>query len=693
MLTNGLQLLLLEYRTRRLARFTAWVLAYGAALWVADRLTRASGGVPGLLWFVFCVCVLVCSIYYLVRLVKVVRIHLLWRLRRRLVVAYVFIGFIPIILILILAILGAYIINGQFAAFLVVLKLRNHFDEIEQVNRVVDHEARFANPAAPQAVLDRIRSFYVTELIHHADSYPGLEITLNLGSVSRAFHLDGTPAATPVTLPKWLSGEEFAGIVADNGQIALRSVERVQTPAGVLTLVLSQPFTPALLDMVGEGIGPVVVVTKPMQGRTVNHDGTRVSTERGVFAQSGIISSNSVEIPEPLFPFDFAVYGASSLDPVLWGGERQEKVAAPVLVLVSSRIAALNSRLLGALGDFSWIYVYVFKALAVIFLIIEGVALVIGVRMTRSITRTVDKLYDATERVKAGDLSYRIQIPPHDQLTALSGAFDSMTASVQRLMQESQERMRLQSELDIAREVQNRLFPQSAPRVPGMELYGVCKAARSVSGDYYDFLKLDDHRVGLVLGDVSGKGISAALLMAAIQSALRAQFYDGFAGGEGLKPTELLTAKVVDRLNRQLYANTPLEKYVTFFFAIYDSATRKLAYTNAGHLPPFLFRGEGIERLRTGGTVVGLFPAMTYEVGEVQLERGDLLVAYTDGITEPENIYGEEFGEGRLLEVTRRAQNAPPEVLAAEIYRTVDEWTGSPELQDDMTLVLARTVA
>src|SRR5208337_421232 len=185
--------------------------------------------------------------------------------------------------------------------------------------------------------------------------------------------------------------------------------------------------------------------------------------------------------------------------------------------------------------------------------------------------------------------------------------------------------MRLQSELDIAREVQHRLFPQTVPKVPGLDLYGVCKAARSVSGDYYDFLKLDEHRVGLVLGDVSGKGISAALLMAAIQSALRAQFYNGAGGGGSPTLAEISTARVVDRLNRQVYANTPLEKYVTLFFAIYDARTRNLSYTNAGHLAPLLFRDGKIERLRTGGTVVGLFPTVAYEVGEIRIEPHDLL--------------------------------------------------------------------
>ncbi len=691
MLTKAFELLLQEYGTRRLARFTAWVLAYGAALWVADRFTRASGGVPGLLWFVFWVCALVSGVYYLIRLLRFIRTRLLWRLQRRLVVAYVLIGVVPISLILLLVFLGAYIINGQFAAYLVVLRLHDHFDEIEQVNRVVLHQARYGGEKSPPAMLERIRNFYVTELVDYTKSYPGLVITLHLGNVTRSFFLDGKPAENPAVVPSWVKGQEYANIVDDQGQLALRSVERTATPAGDLTLVLSQPFTPQLLDLVGHGIGPVgVALYKQAEPRAAKNAKMIETTPGETYVPGNSIHSQSVKLPDPVYSFDYQVFGASSLDPILWGGDKEEKAGAPAYVYVSSRIAALNSRLLATLGDLSEIYVLAFKAVAIILLLIEGGALLIGIRMTRSMTRTVDTLYDATERVKAGDFSYRTHFPPQDQLSALGGAFDSMTASVERLMQESQERLRLQSELDIAREVQRQLFPQSVPRVPGLDLYGVCKAARSVSGDYYDFLKIDEYRVGLVLGDVSGKGISAALLMAGIQSALRAQFYDGLVGGQSSTLAQLSTARVIDRLNRQIYANTPLEKYVTFFFAVYDARTRNLSYTNAGHLPPVLFRDGKMERLRTGGTVVGLFPSVTYEGGEIRLEPNDLLLAYTDGITEPENTYGEEFGESRLLEVARGMLDASPEVLVTEIYRSVDEWTGSPELQDDMTLMLAR---
>jgi sigma-B regulation protein RsbU (phosphoserine phosphatase) len=590
-----------------------------------------------------------------------------------------------------LVVLGAYIINGQFAAYLVVLRLRDHFDEIEQVNRVVLHEARYGGEKSPPVLLDRIQNFYVKELVNYTKSYPGLVITLHLGKATRSFLLDGRPAENPSAVPAWMTGGEYANIVADMGRLALRSVEQTATPAGVLTLVLSQPITPDLLDLVGDGIGPVGVVSYKQKGpAAAKKEKIVVTTSQGDYVPGDSIHSQSLKLPDPVSRFDFEVFGASSLDPILWGGDKEEKAGAPAFVYVSSRIVTLNNRLLATLGDYSGIYVYAFKAVAIIFLVIEGVALLIGMRMTRSMTRTIDTLYDATERVKAGDLSYRTHFPFHDQLTALGEAFDSMTASVERLMQESHERLRLQNELDIAREVQRQLFPQSAPKVPGLDLYGVCKAARSVSGDYYDFLKLDEYRVGLVLGDVSGKGISAALLMAGIQSALRAQYYDATAGDPNPALAHSSTGQVVERLNRQLYANTPLEKYVTFFLAIYDARTRNLSYTNAGHLPPVLFRDGHTERLRTGGTVVGLFPAMTYEVGEVRLEPRDLLLAYTDGMTEPENTYGEEFGEARLLEVARRMLHAPPEVMAETIYRSVDEWTGSPELQDDMTMVVAR---
>ena len=693
MFTALLKVLLLEYRTRRMARFTVWMLAYGVALWSVDRL---SSGAPGTLWALFWLTAITCGLYYLGRLLGFIRRRLLWRLRWRLIVTYVFIAFVPIALIVFLVGLGIFIVSGQFAALLVASNLRQHVDELQQVNRAVAHGTHLNDSSRAGEVLDRLQNFYLKELKQHAVSYPGLEVTLRIGSQVRAFRLDGTKIEPSVTIPAWFKQQEFAGFVIDGGQLALRSIERSPTAGDSLVAILSQPITPELLDMAGEGIGPVGVMTfRPTQredkeAKPTSEVHVRIETPRRSYDQSANFNSKRTKLPEPANRFDFTVLGASSLDPVSWQGETQQKVAMPAFVYVSSRIMALDHLLLETLGEFSQVYVFLFKTVAVVFLIIEGVALIIGVRLTRSITHTVDRLYGATERVKKGDFSYRIRVPSNDQISALGEAFDSMTASVERLLRESEEKLRLESELEIAREVQAQLFPRSAPEVPGLALYGVCKAARLVSGDYYDFLKLGENRVGLVLGDVSGKGISAALLMAAIQSALRAQFYDGFASISGSHTSSFSTAAVVSRLNLQLYENTPREKYVTFFFAVYDAATRTLTYTNAGHLPPVLLRRGQVYRLNVGGTVVGLFSPLTYEQVEIPIQPGDLLLAFTDGITEPENIYGEEFGEDRVLEVVRRALSASPQILVEEIYRSVSDWTGSPELQDDMTLVVAK---
>ena len=256
------------------------------------------------------------------------------------------------------------------------------------------------------------------------------------------------------------------------------------------------------------------------------------------------------------------------------------------------------------------------------------------------------------------------------------------------------EKERLQSELEIAKEVQNQLFPKDTPTLRTMELTGLCKPARMVSGDYYDFLCLDHKRVALAIGDVAGKGISAALLMASIQSIMRTQLTAGssaLAAAANGRPTQVFsTAHAVSQLNTQLYASTSPEKYATFCFGIYDEDRRMLSYTNAGHLPPILIRGESATLLEVTGTVVGAFPKMQYEERSIALHSGDMLVAYTDGIAEPENEYGEEFGADRLTDLLLRYQNECSHELIARVMESVQQWTHATELFDDMTVLVAR---
>src|SRR4029077_20142350 len=201
------------------------------------------------------------------------------------------------------------------------------------------------------------------------------------------------------------------------------------------------------------------------------------------------------------------------------------------------------------------------------------------------------------------------------QLGALSESFNSMTASVSTLIAEERRLQRLEHELAIAREVQAQLFPKERPALQGVEIEAVCRPARVVSGDYYDFLPLGPGRLGIALADISGKGISSALVMASLQAALRSQaLFNGRGPGS--------TGEIVARLNQHLYRSTAPDRFATFFYGVYDAQTRRLEYTNAGHPPPLCISGKQVQRLSAGGTVLGLFDNERYESQVIEIAPG-----------------------------------------------------------------------
>jgi sigma-B regulation protein RsbU (phosphoserine phosphatase) len=688
MLASALDVLLREYRARPMARFTAWLIAFGAALWVEGIV---SGGAPGLLWAVFVIGLAVSAGYYIVRLVGAFKHHVLWHLRRRLVVTYVFIAVVPIALILVLVGRGIVIANGQFAAFLVTLNVNDQVDQLEQVNRIVAHEAYVSPARTPDQLLDHLQQFYVRQLSQHSASYPGLEIALRVGNQERAFHLNGKPIPQFPAIPPWFKSEEFSGVVVDGGRLLLRAADQGETRAGKITMILSEQFSPELLDQLGQGIGPIGVIEAEVGGIVPIQplSGSLPATAGVKLQEQVIVRSNSLRLPPPANFLDTDVSGTSSLKVIRWDATPKQFLSEPVLVYVTSRLSILSHHLLATLGRFSRIYLIVFLLIAIVFLLIELLSLIAGIRLTRTITGTVDRLYEATEHIRAGDLSHRINMPAQDQLSSLGEAFDNMMESLQRLLRESQEKTRLEHDIQIAREVQEQLFPTGAPKVPGLELYGICRPARGVSGDYYDFLPVGSERVGIVLGDVSGKGVSAALIMAAIQSLIRTRLYMDSSDGEP-DSERFSTARFFGVLNQQMFENTPEEKYATCFYALYDSGTRQLVYTNAGHPAPVLLRNGEVVRLEAGGTPLGLISPMSYREVKVVLEPGDTLIAFTDGFTESENSFEDQFGENRLIEAVQRARGNPLPALVDEIYRSVEEWTGGGEPQDDMTLIVAR---
>jgi sigma-B regulation protein RsbU (phosphoserine phosphatase) len=266
-----------------------------------------------------------------------------------------------------------------------------------------------------------------------------------------------------------------------------------------------------------------------------------------------------------------------------------------------------------------------------------------------------------------------------------------MTERIQHLIVEVKEKERLENELTIARDVQSQLFPKEFPRLKTLEVFGSCLPARTVSGDYYDFVPLGANRAALAIGDISGKGISAALLMAHIQSALRSQLMHANSPSDGPKIV-LSPAGVLSILNDHLYTSSPPEKYATFFLGLYADEPGQLIYTNAGHLAPMVVRRKEVLRLPGDGFPVGLFPGAQYEQQAFSLEAGDLLVGFTDGVTETPNRDGEEFGDRRLIELLMRHGEKPLERIAEEIGASVASWAGDAERHDDTTLVIARRV-
>jgi sigma-B regulation protein RsbU (phosphoserine phosphatase) len=334
---------------------------------------------------------------------------------------------------------------------------------------------------------------------------------------------------------------------------------------------------------------------------------------------------------------DFKVTSGAEV-PVLDWARGMETNPAPVSV--TTRLSQLYDLGFSSLGDLGSTIEFVLFLLLVALILFEAAAWWIGTRLSRSITGAVAQMYLATTHINRGDFNHRIPITSNDQLAALANSFNSMTESIQNLVLEQKEKQRLENEITIAQEVQAQLFPRHITQLPSLEVFGFCRPARSVSGDYYDFLSLGPDRLLLAVGDVSGKGISAALLMATIHSAVRAYSVEGIPalrqleavsggpavltrGGSLIEGAEVCPGTLLSLLNHQLYHSTPQEKYATLFLAMYDAESRRLTFSNAGHLPPLVLSKSGVvKRLEDGGTVVGLFDDIHYDEDSVQLRPG-----------------------------------------------------------------------
>ena len=267
---------------------------------------------------------------------------------------------------------------------------------------------------------------------------------------------------------------------------------------------------------------------------------------------------------------------------------------------------------------------------------------------------------------------------------------ERLSKAVDRVRESITDRDLLRREVADASETQARLLAQSLPSSVSLDYSGVCRAARGVGGDYYDFLPIGERRIGIALADVSGKGLFAGLLMASLQARI-----------QSIAPRHGEALEDLGReINQLMHSTTDTNRYASFFYGLYDDATRELCYINAGHNPPLLLRprdgaaggGPRTIRLETTGTVIGLIPDAEFRKDSIQLLPGDILLLYTDGVTETRNRQGEEFGEARFEDLVRRQVDRPASELRDAILEAVDRFRGDAPQHDDITLVVIKVV-
>jgi phosphoserine phosphatase RsbU/P len=613
------------------------------------------------------------------------RQRILWRLRNRLIVTYVFIGVLPTALLVAMALITLYGFAGQFAIFEVTSEINSQLRRMEAVNAAVGNEL-----AARLERGDNSSAESLAGLKKRDSSWRRRHMYAWYGD--KELYLSDEAQVEKLSQPNFLKGK-LQNIVRDRDGLYLRVATELPVGSKRLIVITSEPFDRELVGKIAADMGEITlsesIVRKGEAGISANvHPAFTVG-----------------QLPPAAGNTDWEVAFFAPLPVLDWDTGASAQDGA--VIRVYTRPSVLYAHLFATWGEFVRGVEYILLAILIFFAVIVLIALLIGTRMTRTVTGAVAQLYDATRNVDRGDFSHRIPVKSTDQLAQLSLSFNSMTASIEKLIQEQKEKQRLEGELAIAQEVQAQLFPRQATELESLEVHGFCRPARTVSGDYYDFLTASSHKLILAVGDISGKGISAALLMATIHSAVRAYSVEslpqmretvgaGTLGGtarvtvawpEGI---EISPGALLGLLNHQLYESTPPEKYATLFLGIYDGLSHRLTYSNGGHLAPLLIGRDGaVRRLEAGGTVVGLFDNMTYDEDSVDVHPGEIFVAYSDGVTEPENEFG-EFGEERLIELVRENRRLPLLQISQTVTQAVSDWIGDQEQPDDITLVLAR---
>jgi sigma-B regulation protein RsbU (phosphoserine phosphatase) len=586
------------------------------------------------------------------RLLRFVLRRLLWRIRSKLIVSYLFIALVPVVLLVAFFLIAFLFAHGLVAAHMVSSEIRDKGRELQTIARSTLLGLDLDDPQVA-AILDQRLS--TARALH-----PGVSYALVRGA--------GTLAASggaPQSLPAWCKGPGFAALV-DRGERQPEMLRAVWQEQDAF-LALDIPVDGIFFADIDKRLGIHLLTS----GGRIVHEGVGEHAAAGADAEETPSGPWGINFPAPT-------------ERTLWttGATELEALAfhfAPFDLMRRLTPGSIN------MAD---LFVTVLAVVGVVFLVVYVVALLLGLLLARSITRSIHSLSQGTLRLRGGDFSQPIPIRSRDQLGELADSFNVMAQGIQDLLREQVEKERLEEELRIARQIQMSLLPaQGAVTLAGVRIAALCLPAAEVGGDYYDLLPLSDTRLGVLVADVSGKGTSAALYMAELKGLVLSlsRIYDS--------PARLLV-----EANRILAANMDSRSFITMTYAVVDTVARRMRYARAGHNPLIhLEAASGRTRvLAPAGLGLGLDKGERFEQileeAEVPLAAGDMFLFFTDGLSEAMNGRSELFGERRLRDLIEQNEGLSSDAMKERILAEVRSFAGSAAQHDDMTLVILKAV-